>query len=111
MNNSTRSEENSRKPFPLLRYFTITSLIAFVLVAISLVTFYRRIAINELIKVGESKNTAITQSFSNVIWPEFESFLGSASDLDADAIRAHPETVRLRQRLEAVDDPLSELLV
>ncbi|HET9910572.1 MAG TPA: hypothetical protein VFQ13_01720 [Anaerolineales bacterium] len=97
MNNSTKSEGNPRKPFPLLRYFTITSLIAFVLVAVSLVTFYRRIAINELIKVGESKNTAITQSFSNVIWPDFESFLGSASDLDADAIRAHPETARLRQ--------------
>ncbi|HSK88143.1 MAG TPA: hypothetical protein VK880_07305, partial [Anaerolineales bacterium] len=85
MNSSTKSkrqqEGNPKKPFHLLQYFTITSLIAFVLVAVSLVTFYRRIAVNELIKVGESKNAAITQSFSNIIWPEFESFLGSASDL------------------------------
>lgn len=101
MTNSTRSEERQegkeKEPFQLLRYFTIASLAAFVLVAVSLVTFYRRVAVNELIKIGESKNTAITQSFSNVIWPEFESFLSSASDLDADAIRTHSETARLRQ--------------
>lgn len=84
-------------PFQLLRYFSVTSLIAFLLVAVSLVVFYRQIAVNELIEIGESKNAAITQSFSNVIWPEFESFLGSASDLSPDAIRAHPETARLRQ--------------
>jgi hypothetical protein len=101
MNNSTKpagiQEGNPKKPFRLLRYFTITSLIAFVLVAASLVTFYRQIAVKELIKVGESKNAAITQSFSNIIWPEFESFLGSASDLNADAIRTDPETAQLRQ--------------
>ena len=101
MNNSTRSEEsqgtNKKKPFQLLRYFTITSLIAFVLVAVSLVTFYRRLAVKELIEIGESKNAALTQTFSNVIWPEFSNFLGTTSDLSADDIRAHPETARLRQ--------------
>ena len=101
MNNSTRSEENQgtnkKKPFQLLRYFTITSLIAFVLVAVSLVTFYRRLAVKELIEIGESKNAALTQTFSNVIWPEFSNFLGTTSDLSADDIRAHPETARLRQ--------------
>lgn len=101
MNINTKSEArqvaNKKKPFQLLRYFTITSLTAFVLVAVSLVTFYRQIAVNELIEIGESKNAALTQTFSNVIWPEFASFLSSASDLNADAIRAHPETARLRQ--------------
>ena len=101
MNNSTRSEESQgtikKKPFQLLRYFTITSLIAFVLVAVSLVTFYRRLAVKELIEIGESKNAALTQTFSNVIWPEFSNFLGTTSDLSADDIRAHPETTRLRQ--------------
>jgi hypothetical protein len=102
MHSSIRSEDEQdvvgkKKPFQLLRYFSITSLIAFLLVAVSLVIFYRQIAVSELIEIGESKNAAITQSFSNVIWPEFESFLGSASDLSPDAIRAHPETARLRQ--------------
>jgi hypothetical protein len=92
-----RQEANIKRPFQLLRYFTITSLIAFVLVAVSLVTFYRQIAVNNLMEIGESKNAALTQNFSNVIWPEFASFLNSASDLSVDDIRAHPETTRLRQ--------------
>lgn len=86
-----------KKPFPLLRYFTVTSLTAFVLVAVSLVTFYRQIAENELLEIGESKNAALTQTFSNVIWPEFEAFILSSADLSADEIRAHPETARLRE--------------
>jgi hypothetical protein len=101
MQNSSKSKEKreagQKKPFQLLWYFSITSLIAFILVAVSLVIFYRQLAINELLEIGESKNAAITQSFSNVIWPEFESFLTSASDLSPDEIRAHPETARLRQ--------------
>lgn len=101
MNNSVktegRQESNIKGPFQLLRYFTITSLIAFVLVAVSLVIFYRQIAVNNLMEIGEAKNAALTQTFSNVIWPEFASFLNSASDLSVDDIRAHPETTRLRQ--------------
>lgn len=101
MNSGTTSQEkqetHKKKPFQLLRYFTITSLTAFVLVAVSLVTFYRQVAVSELLEIGESKNAALTQIFSNVIWPEFASFLGSASELSPDAIRAHPETARLRQ--------------
>ena len=100
--NSSRASEGKqgairKKPFPLLWYFTVTSLTAFVLVAVSLVTFYRQVAVNELIEIGESKNAALTQTFSNVIWPEFEAFLLSSADLSADEIRAHPETARLRE--------------
>lgn len=99
VNGNEKQAVNKKKPFPLLWYFTLTSLIAFVLVAVSLVTFYRQVAIKELIGIGESKNAAITQVVSNVIWPEFEAFLGSASDMDPEAIRAHPETARLHQAL------------
>lgn len=96
-NSAGRQKASKNEPFQLLRYFTVTSLSAFVVIAVLLVTFYRQIAVSELIQLGESKNAAITQSFSNVIWPEYESFLTSASALDADSIRAHPQTARLRQ--------------
>lgn len=115
MENSVRSEDsqgtNKKKPFQLLRFFTVTSLVAFVLVAVSLVTFYRQIAVDELIEIGESKNAALTQTFSNVIWPEFAEFLGSASALGADAIRAHPETARLRQAVLEQTQGLSVIKV
>lgn len=94
-----KEAQKRKQPFPLLRYFSITSLVAFVLVAISLVVFYRQIAISDLLRIGESKNAALTQIFSNVIWPEYEAFLNSAASLGPDAIRAHPETARLNQAL------------
>ncbi|MBK9207112.1 MAG: hypothetical protein IPL71_01895 [Anaerolineales bacterium] len=111
MNNSPKQEEKQRKPFPLLQYFTVTSLIAFVLVAVSLVTLYRQIAVNSLLEIGESKNAALTQTFSNVIWPEFSSFLLSSADLSADEIRAHPETARLRQAVIEQTQGLSVIKV
>lgn len=92
-----KQQTGKKKPFQLLQYFSITSLVAFVLVAALLVILYRQIAVSELIKIGESKNSAITQSFSNVIWPDFEAFLNSAADLGPEAIRAHPETARILQ--------------
>jgi len=94
-----KQEASKKKPFHLLRYFTITSLVAFVLVAVSLVTFYREVAVNDLIGIGESKNVALTQIFSNAIWPEFTSFLSSVSGQSAEEIRANPETARLRQTI------------
>jgi len=100
VNKSIASEKQAadkKKPFQLLRYFAITSLVAFVLVAVSLVLFYRQIAVNNLMEIGESKNVALTQTFSNVLWPEFAPFLSSAADLSAEAVRAAPETARLRQ--------------
>jgi hypothetical protein len=113
MQNSSNPEEkhDKKQPFQLLRYFSITSLVAFVLIAVSLVFFYRQIAIGELLVIGESKNVAITQAFSNVIWPEFGPFLTSASALSADEIRAHPETARLRQAIAAQTNGLSIIKV
>lgn len=113
MQNSSnpQAKHDKNQPFQLLRYFSITSLVAFVLIAVSLVLFYRQIAISELLVIGESKNVAITQAFSNVIWPEFEPFLTSASALSADEIRAHPETARLRQALSSQTQGLSVIKV
>ena len=100
--------EKNSQPFQLLRYFSTVSLIAFLLVGVILATLYRQIAISGLIEVGESKNVAITRSFSNVIWPQYSDFLNEAAGMSVEEIKAHPETAHLR---EAVLEQMQGLTV
>ncbi len=67
--------------FKLSRYFSITSLIAFVGVTILLSFLYPQIILNDLTAIAESKNVAITQGFANSVWPDFATFVTSASEL------------------------------
>ena len=94
--------------FKLLRYFSITSLLAFILVAALLGVVYRRAALNDLIEIEKSKNVALTQAFINSLWPQFAPFIASASTLDSDELRTHPETARFRQ---AVRDQMKDRAV
>ena len=88
--------------FKLLRYFSVTSLIAFVVVTALLAVLYGRAARNDLVEIEESKNVALTQAFANSLWPKFAPFVTSGSGLSGDELRAHPETHRLRQAVLAL---------
>lgn len=57
--------------FKLLRYFCITSLISIVVTAIVLGTFYRHIAVGNLLQMGERNNLALTGALSNALWSEY----------------------------------------
>jgi signal transduction histidine kinase len=83
--------------FRLLRYFSIVSLVATVIVAAVLGTFYRHVALRDLTEMAESRNVALTEAFSNSIWLHFAPFLTSASELNVDELRAHPQTAKLYQ--------------
>ena len=87
--------------FKLLRYFSITSFIAVAIVAVLLGLFYRQIAVNNLVEVGESKNVALTQLFANSLGQEFGFFLKSVSGLGREELRAHSEIAKLRQAVLA----------
>jgi signal transduction histidine kinase len=93
--------------FRLQRYFTITSLIAFVLIAFLLGYFFRTLAISDLISASESKNVALTQTFANFLWPEIESFVSDANNLDVEELKNHPRTQELYELIEAQLDGLS----
>ena len=83
--------------FKLLRYFSIISLIAFVIVIALLTIFYRQIVLANLIALEENKNVALTQAFSNSLWPEFSTFLTSTVGLKGDELRTHAGTAKLHQ--------------
>jgi putative methionine-R-sulfoxide reductase with GAF domain len=85
----------------LLRVFSVTSLIAFVAVAVLLGMFFRRAVLTNLLELEESHNVALTQAFANSLWPQFAPFVASASGLSGDELRAHPETARLHQAVLA----------
>jgi two-component system, sensor histidine kinase len=83
--------------FKLLRYFAITSFIAFVVVVLLLGLFYRQSALGDLRTLQERQHVALAQAFANSVWPGFEAFITSTPGLDGDALRGRPETVRLRE--------------
>jgi signal transduction histidine kinase len=86
--------------FKLLRYFTITSLIAFIVVAASLGLYYRRSAVDDLVAIGESRNVSLTQAFSNSIWPDYSDFLTAVpSDFDSQELSNAPTIQALRQEI------------
>jgi signal transduction histidine kinase len=83
--------------FKLLRYFSITSFVAFGVVVVLLGLFYRQLALDDLRLLQERQHVALAQAFANSVWPEFEAFVATTPGLDGDALRARPETARLRE--------------
>lgn len=78
--------------FRLLRYFSLTSALALLVVTLVLAYLYRQNAVTELIELAERQNVILARSLSNVIWPRFSNYVKGASGLDGDALRARPET-------------------
>lgn len=93
--------------FRLQRYFTITSFAAFILIAILLGYFFRVLAFADLIEASESKNVALTQTFSNFLWPEFAPFVNEAGEMDVEMLRNHPRTQELYDLVQKQTEGLS----
>jgi class 3 adenylate cyclase len=81
--------------FRLLRYFSITSLLAFITVTVVLGALYHQTAVSDLVALGENHNVALTQAFANSLWPQFEPFVNAASGQSGDELRANSQTTQL----------------
>src|SRR5687768_7372929 len=98
----------TRRMFPLVRYFSITSLIAFIGVTALLGILYRQTAIRDLLALRENNNVALTQAFANSLWPDIAPFVASAFSLTAEQLQAHPRVAEMR---EAVLEQMAGLSV
>ena len=96
--------------FKLLRYPLITSLTVFILITIVLALFYNQAVKNDLTKLEENKNIALTKSFANSLWPQFASFANSdITEMTASELMVHPEVQSFHQAVLAQMKGLSVL--
>ena len=86
--------------FKLLRYYSVTSFIAFVVAILALNQYTRDRAIQSLVKVSETKNIALTQSFANTLWKTYGPFLVNTQSLSTKELKSHPQTLKLTEEIE-----------
>lgn len=83
--------------FRLLRYFSVASLIGFIVVTALLGYLYRQTAVRNLTELAEEKNVATTLGFANSLWPEVVPFIEATLDLDPASLSLHPDIPKLRE--------------
>lgn len=90
------------------RTFFFSSLIAFVIIAASLGVFVRQMVRSNLVEIAESKNVALTQAFSNSLWPAFAPLVEDSTTLAPEALQQDP---RIPQLLDLITAQLADLSV
>lgn len=85
--------------FRLLRYFSMASFLAFLVVTVLLGIVYRRTAIAELIAQEESKNVVVTQTFANSLRSQLLRYLAATQGLSDGQLRDHPALTALHRQI------------
>lgn len=78
--------------FRLLRYYSFTSGLALLAVALVLISVYREVSLSHVVELVEKENVAMSRAFANVIWPRIADYVTVNAPRDGDALRARPET-------------------
>ncbi len=81
--------------FPLLRYFSLTSLLVMSIATASLWELYRHISLGNLLEAEESRNVALATVLANSLWADADPIIAEARR-DPEAIRKHPNMPLLR---------------
>jgi two-component system, sensor histidine kinase len=95
--------------FRLVRYFVITSLIAFVIVTVILSVLYRQYHTADLITLGERNNVALTQAFVNSLWPQFAEWVREGSLTEEQIAELHAAVLAQMNGLSVVKVKLYNL--
>ncbi|MEZ4593678.1 MAG: ATP-binding protein [Chloroflexota bacterium] len=91
----------------LRRYFFTASLLAFIVIALLLGIFVRRTLRTNLEAQAESKNVALTQVFSNALWPAFAPLVADSAALPPEQLPADPRIPELYALVKTQLDELS----
>jgi len=83
------------KPFPLKRYFSLTSLLCTALIAVALGWSYQSLSLRDLKILAQDRNVALTHAFANALWPNFTGLVNASAGTTADALRLHANDERL----------------
>jgi len=95
----------------LLRYFSLTSAVVILVIALVMHTAYRQNAVDDLIAMAERHNVTLAQSFANTLWSDYSSYVASVSRADGDTLRARPETRSIHETLKTLTTDLPVLKV
>ncbi len=85
-----------RKPFRLLRYFSLVSLIGLVVATAALLWAYRALAEHHLVGHETRANAELTRAFSNAVWTRYRGFVAGSSGMSREALLADPSVAELR---------------
>src|SRR5947209_787402 len=89
--------------FPLVRYFTATSLVAFIVVAVVLGYVFRAFSIDGLLRTQEEANVNLTKVFSNSLWQnDFGPFVRAMEGRPVAELKAAPRIPELHGKVLAL---------
>ncbi len=90
------------------RTFFFSGLIAFIIIAVALAVFVRQMVRSNLVEIAESKNVALTQAFSNSLWPAFAPLVEDSTSLSPEELQQDP---RIPQLFDLVTTQLTGLSI
>ena len=89
MENHDLQQKLHRPKFSVQRYFGVTSLVAIIVAAIMFVYFFRYASNQYLVEVGERENLALSRVLVEKIWPQFEPYMDTVSQMLSRDIEQH----------------------
>ena len=89
-------------PFRLLRSFSIASFICIAIVVALLWQLDERTRARELFALGNHNNASLTQTLLITLWPELKELMRIAPGLNDDALRSHPQTLKINDSVQAL---------